>query len=53
MNSFMWPLGSSSLTRDGTGHPALGVQGLSHWATREVPPILFSVFDVDRSNHVC
>ena len=31
----------------------MGVQGLSRWATREVPPVLFSVFDVDRSNHVC
>ena len=31
----MWDL--SSLTRDRTGPPALGVQSLSLWTTREVP----------------
>ena len=31
-------MGSSSLTRDRTWAPALGVWSLSHWATREVPP---------------
>ena len=37
-------VGSSSLTRDRTwGPPALGVWSLSHWDTREVPP-LFSRF---------
>ena len=31
----MW--GRVLLTRDGTLAPALGVQSLSHWTTREVP----------------
>ena len=31
----MWDL--VLLTRDGTLAPALGVQSLSHWTTREVP----------------
>ena len=34
---FLVAHGSSSLTRDETGPPALGVQSLSHWTTREVP----------------
>ena len=32
----MWHVESSSLTRDRTWAPALGVQSLSHWTTREV-----------------
>ena len=30
-------MGSSTLTRDQTLAPALGVQGLSHWTTRKSP----------------
>ena len=36
-NSSLWHVGSSSLTRGSNlGAPALGVWGLSHWATSEV-----------------
>ena len=33
---YLWHVGSNSLTRDRTQPPALGVQTLSHWASREV-----------------
>ena len=33
--------GSSSLTRDQTQAPALGVWSLTHWTTREVPELHF------------
>ena len=32
-------MGSSSLTRNQTGPPALGAWSLSHWTTREVPSL--------------
>ena len=35
-----WPVGSSSLTRDGTWAPELGAQSLNRWTTREVQPLL-------------
>ena len=35
--SQLWRVGSSSLTRDPTQAPALEVQSLSHWTSREVP----------------
>ena len=35
-----WPVGSSSLTRDGTWAPELGARSLNHWTTREVQPLL-------------
>ena len=34
--------GLSTLTRDWTGSPALGVWSLSHWATKEVPKEMWS-----------
>ena len=38
----LWHVGSSSLTRARTwGPPALGVQSLSQWTTREVPSNAF------------
>ena len=32
----LWHMGSSSVTRDQTGAPALGAWSLSHWTTRKV-----------------
>ena len=32
-----WHVGSYSAIRDGTHTPALEVQSLGHWITREVP----------------
>ena len=37
MNSQLWHVRPSSLTRDQTHSPALGWWCLSHWTTREVP----------------
>ena len=37
VRSSLWHVGSSSLTRDQTWAPALGVQSISHWIPREVP----------------
>ena len=37
----MQHVGSSSLTRGRTPPPALGAQRLSHWATREIPKLIF------------
>ena len=38
MQTQLQHVGSSSLTRDQTQAPALGVQSLSRWTTREAPP---------------
>ena len=35
--SQLWHVGSSSLIRDWTWAPCIGVQNLSHWTNREVP----------------
>ena len=32
----LWHMGSSSMTREQTGAPALGAWSLSHWTTRKV-----------------
>ena len=39
-------MGSSSLTRDRTRPPALRVQSLSQWTTREVPSLIITVMDL-------
>ena len=47
---FIWPHGMrdlSSLTRDQTCAPAVEVQSLNHWATREVPShVILDFFQV-------
>ena len=40
--SYLWQVGSSSLTRIEHGSPVLEEQSLSHWTTREV--LLFALF---------
>ena len=37
----LWHMRSSSLTRNWAWPPAWGTQSLSHWTTREVPPLDF------------
>ena len=42
VNSWLWHAGSSSLTRDRTRAPALGMRSLNHWTAGEVPiPVYF------------
>ena len=40
MASWLRLMGSSSLTRDRTNPPFIGITSLSHWTTREVPPFI-------------
>ena len=49
----MWHVGSSSLTRDQTWAPSLGVRCLSHWTTREVPLLVNFVGRVSEGCSVC
>lgn len=39
VNSYLWHVGSNSLTRDRTQISCLGAQSLSYWTMREVPKI--------------
>ena len=45
-------VGSSFLTWDGTWAPALGVQSLSHWTTREVPVVLCYSSPIQLTHHL-
>ena len=40
-NSWLWHVGSSSLTRDQPRPLVWGVQSLSHWTNKEVPKFFF------------
>ena len=38
---YLWYGGSSSLIRDQTQAPYIGMKSLSHWTTREIPVLFF------------
>ena len=48
----LWHVGSSSWPQIEPGPPALRVQSLSHWTTREVPPLhIFQSFSSTMAQH--